>query len=554
MRMRTRNLAYIGGSMLCAALLAGVVSTVASRGPDGPARSAPKAPGITEPSVEGQVVSAADVHMETEPFQDADPGSTHLCTDWEIWTVEPAVRVWFASCIEGVRKAHVHLGDGVFENSYAGRTELLADNAYELRVRHRDSSGDAATEWSAYSVRHFRTDKQRKPLAGAPQWRVTQRGYVVEEVASGFQLPVNIAMAPSRHSADPARPLFYVSELYGQIKVVRGDYKVSTYAKGLLNFDPTGKFPGTGETGVTGIVVEPTSGDVIAALVYESGGKHYPRVVRFHSTDGGFTTSSRKTVLDMRGEQQEAAHQVSNLSIGPDGKLYVHMGDGFVPSAAKDLNTFRGKILRVNLDGSAPSDNPFYNAGDGISARDYVFAYGLRNPFGGAWRAADGSYYEVENGAKTDRLARITKGTDYGWNGDRSSMTKRALYLWSPSHAPVNITFVEPETGRTAGFPKDKYGHAFVSESGPTYASGPQDLGKRIVEFSFNADGSMSRPKTLMEYNGIGKSSVVGLAAGADGLYFTSLWPDAETVDPSQPGAKIYRVRHVQPSGGHPHQ
>jgi glucose/arabinose dehydrogenase len=50
------------------------------------------------------------------------------------------------------------------------------------------------------------------------------------------------------------------------------------------------------------------------------------------------------------------------------------MGDGDVPAVAQNLDDFRGKILRVNLDGSAPADNPFYNAADGITARDYIYA------------------------------------------------------------------------------------------------------------------------------------------------------------------------------------
>ena len=51
--------------------------------------------------------------------------------------------------------------------------------------------------------------------------------------------------------------------------------------------------------------------------------------MRLHSNDGGLTAAPQTTVLDMAGEPQGQSHQISNLTIGPDGKLYVHMGDGF---------------------------------------------------------------------------------------------------------------------------------------------------------------------------------------------------------------------------------
>src|SRR4030095_7978726 len=125
----------------------------------------------------------------------------------------------------------------------------------------------------------------------------------------------------------------------------------------------------------------------------------------------------------MVSEAQGQSHQISNVTIGPDGKLYVHMGDGFQTDTALDLDSFRGKILRMNLDGSAPGDNPFYDASDGIHARDYVFAYGVPTPFGGTWRASDGSHYEIENGPSVDRMAKVVAGRNFGWDSSDESMS-----------------------------------------------------------------------------------------------------------------------------------
>ena len=515
------------------------------------ANNPPATPTITEPSQDGKILDPADVHMETAAFFDADPGDSHLCSDWEIWTVAPTQRVWVTSCIGGIEKLHTHLGDGVFENSHAGLSELFPDTDFLIRIRHRDSSGDPATEWSPWTERTFRTTVPSPPPPGANGWTVKQSGYKVEVVATNFQLPVNIAFVPNP-TYHPDDPFFYVTELYGTIKVVTHNGTVLDYATNLLNFNPTGAFPGSGEQGLSGIVVDAATGDLFAGYLYEDTNSvanpkpHYPRIARFHSNDGGRTMATRTTILDMFGETQGQSHQISNFSFGPDGKLYVHMGDGFDTSTGQNLNSFRGKILRMNLDGSPATNNPFYNAANGITATDYVFAYGLRNPFGGDWRAADGFHYQVENGPSVDRFSKIVAGRNYLYNGSDTSMTNFALYTWSPATGPVNLAFIQPETFGGSGFPADKFGHAFVSESGSTYATGISTRGKRITEFVLDASGNrIGGPTNLIEYSGNGKATVVALAAGPDGLYFSDFYKDQNYTSPIDRGANILRVRYV---------
>jgi glucose/arabinose dehydrogenase len=502
----------------------------------------PSAPTIREPTTDGEIVSGADVHMEATGFADPD-GDTHVCSDWEIWAVSPMELAWQAPCAGETEKLHLHMADGTFVNSYAGEVHLKSDTDYRLRVRFRDSAG----ETSAWSERPFRTEVAGPPGVPSPvPWGVRQPGFKVELVASGLRLPVNVApvLRPGRRPGDPA---LYVTELYGKIKVVTRSGAVRNYAKGLLNFNPTGDFPGTGEQGLTGIVVDPLSGDVFASMVYEdtsapqSPKPHYAKVVRFHSDDGGRTAATQETVLDLR-ESQGPSHQISNLTIGPDRKLYVHNGDGEDTARGQDLEMFGGKVLRVSLDGSPPEDNPFYDVSDGITPRDYVYAYGFRNPFGGAWRAADRSLYAVDNGLKVDRFVKLVPGRNYLWDGTDDSMRSFALYNWEPSHAPVNVAFVQPETADGSGFPARTMGHAFVAESGPTWAIGPQYKGKRIVELVPNSLGEFdARP--FVEYTGVGKATVIGLAAGPDGLYFTDLYKDVGFRSAIDRGARVWRVR-----------
>jgi glucose/arabinose dehydrogenase len=517
------------------------------------AATPPAAPTITEPSVDGKVLNPADVHMEAGGYSDPD-GNARACSDWEIVTAATAEVVWQAPCATGILAGHIHLGDGTFTGSHAGRSELNFETGYRLRVRFRDSAGESG----AWAERPFSTSPAGPPGNPSPvPWAVRQPGFEVEVVATGFQLPVNIAFVPDP-GPDPGDPFMYVTELYGTVKVVTRDGTVRDYATGLLNFDPTGNFPGSGEQGLTGIAVEPATGDVIVSLLYEntasSSRPHYPKVVRFHSNDGGLTAATQTTILDMFGQDTGASHQVSAVTIGPDGKLYVHNGDGFNTEASQSIDTFRGKVLRMNMDGTAATQNPYYDAANGETARDYLFAYGFRNPFGGAWRAADASLYEVENGPSVDRFAKVVRGRNYLWDGTDASMRNYALFNWEPSHAPVNIAFVQPQTFFGSGFPATHMDRAFVTESGPTYAGGPQAGGKRIGEFApgTNGDFAGTYRVPLVEYTGTGKATAAGLAAGPDGLYFTDLYKDQGTSAIDR-GANVLRVRYVQQPAGYPH-
>jgi glucose/arabinose dehydrogenase len=521
--------------------------------------SAPAAPVIIEPLTDGQVVSNFDVHMEADPEAYADPdGDAHQSTNWQIResATNGGATVWQANNVtEPLSKVHIHLGDGDFVGTLSGRTALLPSRDYVLRCTFIDSRGEV----SATFARTFRTAAATTPVPGAGTW-VVQEGYAVEPAATpgAFGLPVNIAFLPNP-GPNPTDPLFYVTELYGSIKTVARNGQVSTYASGLLDYDPTGPFPGLGEQGLTGVAVDPATGDLFVSMLWNNGTSdatrgaanlHYPKVERLHSTDGGRTMASRTLVLNMQPETQGQSHQISNVSIGPDGKLYVHMGDGLVAAPALDLNQYRGKVLRMNLDGSAPADNPFYDAGNGINARDYVYTYGHRNPFGGAWRASNNAHYVVENGNSIDRMARLAAGQSYGWNGNDSSLIATSIYNWQPSTAPVNMVFVQPQTFGGSLFPASSQDDAFVSMSGPTYSTGPQTLGKRIEWFrdldTLNGSGKLAvAPTTLLRYNGTGRGTVTSLAAGPDGLYFADLYRDDGVGGPTAGGANVYRLRYV---------
>ncbi|MCX5065688.1 PQQ-dependent sugar dehydrogenase [Micromonospora lupini] len=128
------------------------------------------------------------------------------------------------------------------------------------------------------------------------------------------------------------------------------------------------------------------------------------RIVRIKMENDRLTTSGEQVLLS--GIRRNKFHDGGRLRFGPDGKLYASTGDAQNGAYAQDRSTLEGKILRLNPDGSVPSDNPFGN---------YVWSYGHRNPQGLAFDS-QGRLWEQEFGNSImDETNLITRGGNYGW-------------------------------------------------------------------------------------------------------------------------------------------
>jgi glucose/arabinose dehydrogenase len=437
-------------------------------------------------------------------------------------------------------------GDGVTRTIAVPATNLASNASVSYWI---SSNG------STFVIEPGQTSPTFTTIARANKtpWETAQ-DFKVSLFAEGFSLPVNIAFLPNP-GPNPADPLFYVTELYGSIKVVRRNGQISDFATGLLNFDPGGSFPGGGEAGLTGICVDPTNNDVYATLLWDGDPDPvqiapYPRVIRLRSTDGGLTASSNELVKDFFPTPQFASHQISTITIGPDGNLYVHMGDAFDITLGVDPDSVNGKILRLTKQGQPVEGNPFYDLSNGVTDRDYVFALGLRNPFGGAWRLSDQSLFKVENGPDVDRLAKVVNGRNYLYDGSNESMANFAIWNWSPAVGPVSMAFVQPEVFSNSGFPIEYAGRAFVTQSGATWSSGPGRAGEKSIGEFVIAQGQESLsvpPRLIAVYNGTGKASCSAIAAGPDGIYFADLYPDFNFDNPTAPGARVMKLSYKLP-------
>lgn len=133
-------------------------------------------------------------------------------------------------------------------------------------------------------------------------------------------------------------------------------------------------------------------------------------------------------------------HNGGIIAFGPDGKLYIGVGETAQADKSQDLEFLGGKILRINSDGSIPEDNPFLGSP--------VYSYGHRNIFGLAFHPYSGKLYISELGPEVnDEINIVEKGGNYGWPKVTGEMNKEKyidpIVTYSPTITPTQCCFIE---------------------------------------------------------------------------------------------------------------
>lgn len=200
----------------------------------------------------------------------------------------------------------------------------------------------------------------------------------------------------------------------------------------------------TGEGGLLGMTLHPSfnaNPHVFVVYNYDRSGTYMEKVVRY--TYSGTTLTNPTIILD--NIPAANVHNGSRLVIGSDLKLYVTTGDAANQQSAQSLASVSGKILRLNLDGTIPSDNP-------ISGSP-VWSFGHRNPQGLVF--ANGKLYSSEHGPdRDDEVNIILRNRNFGWpnvnglcdeSGEQSFCTAnnvaQPIMRWTPTIAVAGIDF-----------------------------------------------------------------------------------------------------------------
>jgi glucose/arabinose dehydrogenase len=242
---------------------------------------------------------------------------------------------------------------------------------------------------------------------------------IATRVATFFTQPVFVCAPPG----DTSR--LFVVERTGAIKIIdltSGQVLATPFLDVSSEVDAT-----DGERGLLGLAFDPnfaTNGFFYVNLSNKNNGNTEIRRYQV-SSDPNVAVPASATLILSINQSEFNNHKGGWLGFGPDGDLYISVGDGGGSGdplhSGQDINSLRGKILRIDVDSPPdpglnyhiPADNPFV----GQPGADEIFALGLRNPWRPSFDRATGDFYIADVGQDTwEEIDIGQKGANYGWN------------------------------------------------------------------------------------------------------------------------------------------
>lgn len=261
-------------------------------------------------------------------------------------------------------------------------------------------------------------------VGGAPLSAIDlPAGFEAVDVVDGLADPSGLRFAPDGR-------LFIAERIEGTLRVATldaatGDWNLSPTP--FYSFDIPEDAQGNPErhrsSGLRDFIFDPdfASNGYLYALYMRDNPRHN-RVVRITADSANPAVAlagSELLLLDLpfNGSVSSGSHNGGGIAIGTDGHLYVATGDGWNGGdLVQSLSTFTGKICRIALDGSIPTDNPFYNQASGDARA--IYALGLRNPFSMSRHPVTGQLFVNEcNGPSKANIFAVTAGANYGHQG-----------------------------------------------------------------------------------------------------------------------------------------
>ncbi len=228
-------------------------------------------------------------------------------------------------------------------------------------------------------------------------------GAKIETVLGDMAYPVAMAF-------DPAGRLLYTEKSTGNVRL---------FANGTLQKEPviTYDISICSERGLLGIAIDPDFNSNHYIYVYYTQGPGCSdtqnKVARFIESNGKGSNSTNI----FSSPQTAGNHNGGNIHFGPDGKLYITVGDNANAANAQEMTARNGKMHRINPDGSMPTDNPHFNQPGALPS---LYAIGLRNSFDFTFDpVVKGRIFASENGPNCDdEMNRIEAGFNYGWRAN----------------------------------------------------------------------------------------------------------------------------------------
>lgn len=229
-----------------------------------------------------------------------------------------------------------------------------------------------------------------------------------------FDSPINI-----EHAGDGTDRLFVV-ERAGQIYVFANNPTASTRSQFL---DIASLLITDGECGLLGLAFHPNyENNRYFYVCYVDGSPRQTVIARFTANASNpnlADPASHQTILTI--SQSGFYHKGGCIAFGPDGYLYISLGEDGTPDNAQSLTTLKGKVLRIDVDNPGgglqygiPPGNPF--AGNPSGYRQEIYAYGFRNPWRFSFDMENGDLWLADVGQNTwEETGRILKGRNHGW-------------------------------------------------------------------------------------------------------------------------------------------
>ena len=237
--------------------------------------------------------------------------------------------------------------------------------------------------------------------APPPAHSATLRGGFRETVvAFGLSRPTAMAFAPDGR--------LFVAQQTGELRVIKdGGLLPAPFLKVTVDSQR--------ERGLLGVAFDPDFATTQYVYVYYTATTPdvHNRLSRFTADGDVAVPGSEVAILDLP-TLNDPIHNGGAIHFGPDGLLYVAVGENGVWKNAQTLENPLGKILRINRDGSIPATNPFFGQTSGISRA--IWAFGLRNPFTFAFEEGTGRMMINDVGQATwEEINEGVAGGNYGW-------------------------------------------------------------------------------------------------------------------------------------------